>query len=88
MRFRRRPADLVCRDAVQLMSDYLDGALPADDAARLERHLAGCVNCTEHLAQLRTIIATAGTAGPDDLAPEAVDELTDLFRRWRDEESS
>ena len=33
---------LVCRDAVALMSDYLDRRLPARGAKRLERHLADC----------------------------------------------
>ena len=39
MRWLRRRA-LVCRDAVALMSDYLDRRLPTREAKRLERHLA------------------------------------------------
>ncbi len=70
------------------MTAYVEGALSVADTARLERHLAGCANCTEYLAQLRMIIATAGSAESEDLAPEALDELTDLFRPWRDHETS
>ena len=51
-RWLRRRA-LVCRQAVALMSDYIDGALPERDWARLEHHLADCPHCTEYLAQLR-----------------------------------
>jgi hypothetical protein len=45
------------------------------------------VNCSEYLAQLRSVVAAAGRADTEDLSPEALDELTDLYRRWRDDES-
>jgi anti-sigma factor RsiW len=82
--FRRRRA-LVCRQAVELLTDYLEGALSARDRARLEAHLADCPHCSEYLAQLRATIASAGRigTGTDELAPEVVDDLVDLYRRWR-----
>lgn len=82
MLFRRRKA-LVCREAVALMTAYLDGALSARDRSRLEAHLAGCPHCTEYLAQIEATIAAAGHVEPDDLTPEALDELVSLFRRWQ-----
>ena len=39
-RWMRRRRALVCRQAVALMSDYLDGRLDARDAARVAEHLA------------------------------------------------
>jgi anti-sigma factor RsiW len=80
--FRRRRA-VVCRQAVELMADYLDEALSPRDRARLEAHLADCPHCSEYLAQLRVTIASAGRADPDDLDPAVLDELVDLYRRWR-----
>jgi anti-sigma factor RsiW len=80
--FRRRRA-LVCRQAVELMSDYLDGALSVGERKRLETHLADCPNCIEYLAQLRVTIDTLGKCAPEDLSEEAVDELVALYRRWR-----
>jgi anti-sigma factor RsiW len=80
---RRRRDALVCRDAVALMAAYLDGALPPEDRARLEAHLAGCPHCSEYLAQLRATIDALGRVGPDDLPDEAVDELVALYRRWQ-----
>jgi anti-sigma factor RsiW len=77
--------DIVCQQAVELMSDYLDGALPRRQRRRLERHLADCDVCTEYLEQLRATIALTGSATPEDLDPEVLDGLTDLFRRYRDE---
>jgi anti-sigma factor RsiW len=80
--FRRRRA-LVCRQAVKLMADYLDGRLPANDVRRLEGHLAGCPHCSEYLAQLRVTIDALGHAEPDELSDEALDDLVQLYRRWR-----
>ena len=79
---RRRP--LVCRQAVELMTDYLEGTLPARDRARLEAHLAQCRHCTRYLAQIRTTVEAAGQVDPDDLDPQALDDLVDLYRRWRE----
>ncbi|HZP30941.1 MAG TPA: zf-HC2 domain-containing protein [Acidimicrobiia bacterium] len=83
MRFRRRRRELVCREAVALMADYLDGRLDARDDARLRRHLAGCPHCSEYLAQLRATIDALGHAEPDALPDEALDELVNLYRRWQ-----
>lgn len=81
--WRRR--DLACREAVELMTEYLDDVLPARDRARLEAHLAGCPHCAEHLAQLRITIDTMGRARPADLDDAALDDLVSLYRRWRSE---
>lgn len=78
--------DLVCRQAVELMSDYLDGSLSRRQRRRLERHLRNCDACTGYLEQLRTTIAVTGTAAPEDLDPEVLDGLTDLYRRYRGED--
>src|SRR4029079_5249716 len=53
MRFWRRRRALVCRQAVALMTDYLDGQLAPRDLERLEAPLAACPHCSEYLAQLR-----------------------------------
>jgi len=82
---RRRRSPLVCRQAVALMTEYLENNLSARDRARLEQHLAGCPHCTEYLAQMRLTIDAAGQIEPDDLDPEALDDLVDLFRQWKQE---
>ena len=82
MLFRRR-RDVVCREAVELVTDYLEGALSGRDRARLEAHLAACPHCTEYLAQMRVTIAVIGRVEPESLEPEARDELVSLYRRWQ-----
>jgi anti-sigma factor RsiW len=74
---------LVCREAVELMSDYLEGSLSRRDRRRLEKHLADCAHCAMYLDQMRSTIAASGKVGPDDLDPQALDELTELFRQFR-----
>jgi anti-sigma factor RsiW len=80
--FRRRRS-LVCRQAVELMTDYLEDTLPPRDRARLEEHLVECPHCTEYLAQIRDLVAAAGHVEPDDLPQGTVDGLVALYRTWR-----
>ena len=81
--WRRRRRALVCRDAVALMTAYLDDELTTTDRQRLEAHLAECPHCAEYLAQLRVTIDALGHVDVDELPEEAVDDLVDLYRRWR-----
>ena len=77
--------DLVCQQAVELVTDYLEGVLRRSDRRRFERHLAGCPHCTEYLAQIRATIAVTGRVTPDDLTEQMRVEFIDLYRRWRDD---
>jgi anti-sigma factor RsiW len=70
---RRRA--LRCDDFVELVTDYLDGAVPDDERARIERHLRGCDGCTRVLAQWREVIRITG-----HLDGSAVDRLDDAVR--------
>jgi anti-sigma factor RsiW len=85
LRFRPRPGAVPCQEVVEMVTGYLEGALPPADRRRLEGHLPGCRHCTEYLAQIRETIRLAGRLTPEDLTPEMRTELTDLYRRWRTE---
>ena len=78
--FRRRA--IVCQQAVQLVTDYLEGALSRRDRQRFEAHLADCPHCTEYLRQIRATIDRLGRVEPASLTPEAQADLVSLFRRW------
>ena len=82
-RVRSLVPDLVCQQVVELVTDYLESALPAADRQRFEEHLAGCPHCTEYLAQMRETIRLAGRLTPEDLTPDMRSDLTDVYRRWR-----
>ena len=82
---RRRSRDLPCQEVVEIVTDYLEGALSTAERRRFERHLAGCEHCTEYLAQIRETIRLAGRVTTEDLTPEMRTDLTDLYRRWQAE---
>lgn len=83
----RRPTghDITCREAVALITAYLDGALARTDHDRLERHLEECPHCSEHLKQIEATILVTGTVGADDLTSQAREDLMELYRGWRRE---
>jgi anti-sigma factor RsiW len=84
----RRRADLVCQQVVELVTDYLEGALSRSDRRRFEAHLRQCPNCTNYLEQMRATIRATGSLHVEDLSPEIRREYTELFRLWRSEERS
>jgi anti-sigma factor RsiW len=80
-----RPKDIACQQAVELVTDYLEGTLSRRDRRRFEFHLRGCPNCSAYLEQIRATIRTAGAIATDELTPEARKDLIDLYRRWKSE---
>ncbi len=75
--------DLACQQAVELVTDYLEGALSRSARRRFEAHLVGCPHCPEYLAQMRETISLTGRLTPGDLTPQMRDEFAGLYRRWR-----
>jgi predicted anti-sigma-YlaC factor YlaD len=77
--------DIVCQEAVELVTDYLEGTLSRRETRRLEAHLAACEGCEEYLRQVRATIRILGRVQPEDLAPETRQGLLELYRRFRDD---
>lgn len=74
--------DLTCAEFVELVTDYLEGALDAETARRFEEHAGACPGCGVYLDQIRQTIDETGRLTPDHLDPEARDRLLDAFRDW------
>jgi anti-sigma factor RsiW len=81
MRLPIRRRSLTCQRAVELITDYLDEALPATRRHELERHLRQCPHCGEYLRQLRAMIAATGQIDTEDLSPDMCDALVSLYRK-------
>ena len=75
--------ELTCAELVELVSDYIEGALALDDRVRFDEHLTICSGCANYLDQMRTTIALSGRLRVDDLSPEVRADLVDAFRGWR-----
>jgi anti-sigma factor RsiW len=71
---------LACIEAVELITDYLEGALPPADARRLERHLETCPGCTEYLDQMRTVAGSLGGLSEESIPAEMRDGLIAAYR--------
>jgi len=80
---RLRTRDLACIEAVELVTDYLEGTLSRGDRRRYERHLANCDGCDAYLEQVRATITATGTAGPEDLDEATLDGLVALYREFQ-----
>lgn len=74
---------LSCQELVELVTAYLDDALPAADRARFEAHIAECDGCTGYVEQIRVTIALTGRVVPEQLDPAAEEALLDAFRDWK-----
>ena len=69
MRVRFWREQIVCQQWVELVTDYLDGALPPRLARAIDRHLEDCPHCREYLAQMRLTIELTGRLATDDEPP-------------------
>jgi anti-sigma factor RsiW len=75
--------ELSCKELVELITNYLEGALSAPDRQRFEEHLSVCPGCREYLAQMRQTIRAVGRLSEESLPPKAREQLLDVFRNWK-----
>ena len=78
--------EFTCRELVEALTDYLEDAMPADDRARLEAHLADCDGCTNALRQFRDTIRVTGHLTEEHVAEPSRESIRQVFRRWRSDQ--
>jgi anti-sigma factor RsiW len=78
----RTAEELSCQELVELVTDYLEGALPPEAHTRFEAHAANCRGCKAYLIQMRETIRLVGRLEPADLSPQAERALREAFRSW------
>jgi predicted anti-sigma-YlaC factor YlaD len=71
-----------CEQIVELVTDYLEGALSVDERLAFEQHVSACASCRGYFTQMRTIIRVAGSLHEDDLPEPVRERLVDAFRDW------
>ena len=76
------PDHISCQELVELVTGYLEGALPPAETALFEQHVNFCEGCGWYVEQLRLTIAATGRLAEDDLDAEARDRLRFAFRGW------
>jgi anti-sigma factor RsiW len=76
---------ITCQELVELVTDYLDGALPPETRDAFEAHLEVCPGCVTYVEQIRETVRLTGTVSEEQLNPAARDGLLAAFRDWRRE---
>ena len=72
--------DLTCKELVELVTDYLEGAMAPDLLERFEHHLTLCDGCVWYVDQIRMTIEAVGRIGEEDVPAETRDGLIAAFR--------
>jgi len=77
-------ASYVCRQFVEDVTAYLEGALPEDQLAIVELHLADCPHCRAYLDQMRRTIEMTRALDGDDVDAMPADVRDRLMRAFRE----
>lgn len=82
------PRDIACIELVELLTEYLEGALPPAEVAAIDEHLRDCDACLTYLQQMRATVDALGAVPTPTLPDETVDALLAAFRRGGGESTS
>ena len=74
---------MTCQELVELVTDYLEGALDGYDEQRFEEHLRTCAHCTDYVEQIRIVVGTLRGLDEQPLPGELRDRLMAAFRGWK-----
>jgi anti-sigma factor RsiW len=84
----RSPSDeIVCRELVELVTPYLEDALPPDERALVDAHLASCDGCEAYVQQMRMTIRAIGHVPEDAITSKTRADILAIFRNWRDRQT-
>jgi anti-sigma factor RsiW len=76
-------ATYMCRQFVEDVTAYLEGALPESVVVIIEGHLADCPHCREYLREMRLTVAKTralDNADVEAMPAEVRDRLMQAFR--------
>ena len=74
---------LTCAEFVELVTDYLEGAMDRETEARFVQHATACAGCETYLEQFRRTILEVGRINPEQIDPVTRDRLLAAFRDWK-----
>jgi anti-sigma factor RsiW len=74
---------LTCKEVVEIVSDYLEGALSVEERERFDAHMSVCDGCTSYVEQMRETIRLTGMLTEEQVPVEQRERLRQAFRDWR-----
>jgi anti-sigma factor (TIGR02949 family) len=73
-----------CQEMIEVVTNYLDDALPHDEHERFERHLSYCAGCNTYVEQIRETIRQTGMVPREEsLPPSLREQIVAQFRNWK-----
>jgi anti-sigma factor RsiW len=79
------PRDIACNELVELITEYLEGALPPSEVAAIDAHLETCEGCRRYLDQMRATLAALGSVPVETISDDAITTLLAAFPDARDD---
>ena len=73
--------DVRCKECVDLLLDYLEGALPKEMEEALNAHFMGCPPCLDFLDQYRASAKLGREAIATEMPKELADKLHEFLSR-------
>jgi anti-sigma factor RsiW len=74
---------MTCRELVELVTEYLEGTLSAEESERFQEHLSICPGCQAYIDQMRSTIGALGSLSEESIDPRAREALLAAFRDWK-----
>jgi len=75
--------EMACIEVVEVVTDYLEGTMPARKRRLLEQHLTGCDGCDAYIEQMRRTIEVSGRLRAEDVPSELEARLLAAFETWK-----
>jgi anti-sigma factor RsiW len=74
---------ITCRELTEVVTDYLEGVMPAAERARFDAHLELCEGCVNYVSQMRQTIRAVGELDAGEVEATVPDDVLAAFRAWR-----
>ena len=74
---------VTCREFVEVLTDYLEGVLAAEERADIERHIVICRGCSNYVEQFRSTIDLLGRIAADEPDDAQASAALAIFRDWQ-----
>ena len=82
-RFSENQKEVFCKELVELVTDYIEGAMPLGLRIRFDEHFAECEGCQIYLNQMRQTIQLTGTLREETILESGRNKLLQAFRDWK-----
>jgi hypothetical protein len=81
------PDKLTCKEAVELVTEYLEESLLSEMENRFNQHLDSCPGCTIYVDQMRRTLHTLRRLTDEATPGEEKEQLLQLFQAWHNDQS-